>query len=80
MSCQNFDDNLGLKVIAVVFDRYDNLQSIKQLERQCRGDEKGPSYTITSSRAVPNFKQFMRKSSNKAALCTFISNFIRGQS
>ena len=52
-----FDDNIGVEVIAVVFDRYDNPQSIKQLERLCRGDEKGPSYTITSSRAVPNFRQ-----------------------
>jgi len=67
---------MGVEAIAVVFDRYDQLQSIKQLERQLRGDERGPTFAIKGGRTVPNYRQFMRKSVYKAALAVFTSTFV----
>ena len=65
----------GVEVIVMVFDRYDNGQSIKQIERRRRGDKNKASYIINGNNTVPNYRKFMANSGNKASLASFISEY-----
>lgn len=61
----------------MVFDRYENPQSIKVLERQRRGATDGrPTHVITGNTNVPNYRKYLTSSGNKTALCIFVSNYI----
>ena len=44
---------LAISAIVLLFDRYDNLLSIKHMERQHSGDEQRASHVITENRQVP---------------------------
>ncbi|KAL7380780.1 hypothetical protein ABVT39_023998 [Epinephelus coioides] len=66
-----------IKCVVMVFDRYDNPQSIKDMERQRRGATDGrPTHVITGNTKVPNYRNYLRSSGNKTALCIFVSNYI----
>ena len=67
-----------INCVAIVFDRYDHQNSIKDLERQRRGIiQTGRStHVITGKSNVPNYRKYLRISGNKAALCSFVSNYI----
>ena len=55
-----FGNGLGISCISIIFDRYDNAQSIKQSERLRRCTlEMGPSYIIKGSLTVPNYRKFL---------------------
>ena len=71
-----FGNGLGISCISIIFDRYDNAQSIKQSERLRRWAEIGPSYVIKGSRTVPNYRKFLLNVENKAALAAFVSEYI----
>lgn len=66
-----------IKCTVMVFDRYDNPQSIKDMERQGRVATDGrPTHVITGNTKVPNYRNCLRSSGNKTALCIFVSNYI----
>jgi len=70
-------EDLGIDVVTVVFDRYDKDDSIKQMERRRRGaGETTPSHQITGLREVPNYRLFLKGSANKAALSAFVCESI----
>ncbi|KAJ4936043.1 hypothetical protein JOQ06_017567 [Pogonophryne albipinna] len=64
--------------VALVFDRYDHPHSIKDLERQRRGTIQASrsTHVITAKAKVPNYRKYLKVSGNKAALCSFVSNYI----
>ncbi len=70
------DGSLSVGAIAIAFDRYDIPNSIKQLERQRRGEESGATFDIKGGRTVPNYRKFLKNSANKASLAVFVSEFI----
>ena len=65
------------KTVVYIFDRYDVKLSIKQMERQRRGNSEAPVYKISAGRNVPNYKLFMKNNKNKAQLANFVSNYVR---
>ena len=65
----------GTMNVTIVFDRYDVADSIKLEERNRRGSE-STTYAVLAKRSVPNYRRFLRNSSNKAALALFLSNFL----
>ena len=67
-----FQNNLNIRVIAIIFDRYDNPKSIKHIERQRRGNELRPIYVFNGGHTVPNYRKFLNNSGNKAALALFL--------
>lgn len=68
--------NMGVISVTLIFDIY-YCASIKQMERQRRvGDETTPNYVINGSRKVPNYRKFMKNTTNKAALVEFLCIFI----
>ncbi|KAL8601861.1 hypothetical protein ACOMHN_020596 [Nucella lapillus] len=70
-------EDLGIDVVTVVFDRYDKDDSINQIERRRRGaGETTPSHQITDLREVPNYRLFLKGSANKAALSAFVCESI----
>lgn len=71
-----FASDLAIVAIVFVFDRYDNPNSVKQMERERRGDEQRASHIIKGNRQVPNYRKFMRTSANKTALATFLSEYL----
>ena len=71
------DSALGVSDVAVVFDRYDKEDSIKAMERNRRGGgEILSSHIISGTRTVPNYKQFLKSSGNKASIAAFISIYV----
>ena len=64
--------------VAMVFDRYDHPNSIKQQERQRRGavGDAGPTHVISGHTKVPNYRRYLSRSGNKALLSAFVSNYI----
>jgi len=70
--------NSDVDVVALVFDRYDVDLSIKTGERQCRGTnpESASTYQIIGNRPVPNYRQFLNGSGNKAALDDFVMRYV----
>ena len=71
------DDTLGVSDVAVVFDRYDKENSIKSMERSRRGGgEIVSSHIISGNRVVPNYKQSLRSTGNKASISAFISKYV----
>ncbi|MGH0154893.1 UNVERIFIED_CONTAM: hypothetical protein FKN15_028294 [Acipenser sinensis] len=72
--------NYFCDVVTVVFDRYDQENSIKRMERERRGaGETTPSHQIFGARIVPNYKLFLKCSANKAALAEFVSKYLASQ-
>jgi len=69
---------LGVAVVVLVFDRYDKHNSIKQFERTRTGGSSGSPQThaITGKRTVPNYRSFMKKYANKAALAHFTCSYL----
>lgn len=69
----HFSDKLIMKniifllreTVVYIFDRYDIKQSIKQMERQRRGNSEAPVYKISASSDVPNYKLFMKNDKKK---------------
>ena len=70
----NIDQNIC--VITVVFDRYDNEMSIKNMERQRRGGSGSVAYQVSGKRNVPNYRLFLKSEANKAALAEFVSEYL----
>ena len=71
------DSALGVFDVVVVFDRYDKEDSIKAMERNRRGGgEILSSHIISGTRTVPNYKQFLKSSGNKASIASFISIYV----
>ncbi|KAF3841434.1 hypothetical protein F7725_007296, partial [Dissostichus mawsoni] len=64
--------------VAMVFDRYDHPNSIKQQERQRRGavGDAGPTHVISGHTKLPNYRRYLSRSGNKALLSVFVSNYI----
>lgn len=68
---------LELSSVTVVFDRYDNVSSIKAAERERRNtSSEVPVYQIQGNRKVPNYRKFLQGSSNKASLAEHISDYV----
>lgn len=71
------DDTLCVSDVALVFDRYDKENSIKSMERKRRGGgEIVSSHIISGNRAVPNYKQFLKSTGNKASIAVFICYYV----
>ena len=81
--------NMAVSSVTIVFDRYDNQNSIKALERErCMAESttvnkdtyiyihKVPCYVIQGGQNVPNYRKFLQNASNKSALAEFISRYI----
>ncbi|KAG0719948.1 hypothetical protein GWK47_049442 [Chionoecetes opilio] len=69
------DPSIG--VVTLVFDRYDREQSIKSTERHRRGMlDSGFNYQIQGNRDVPNYRNFLKTSTNKASIASFICQYI----
>ena len=78
-----FNGDLGINMVVVVFDRYDQPHSIKNQERLRRGTTgTGPavSHVITGSRTVPNYRSFLNSAGNKASLAAFVCDFLLAKS
>jgi hypothetical protein len=75
---KNSDMDPSIDVVTLVFDRYDREHSIKSTERQRRGMlSSGLNvYQIQGNRDVPNYRNFLKSSANKASLAAFISRYI----
>ena len=67
-----------VKEIHFVGDRYDfsSDKSIKTDERILRGSISTPQFVPAENVCIPNWKQFMKSSNNKASLLYFISRTI----
>ena len=72
--------DLCVEAIAIVFDRYDDANSVKQSERNRRGDDFQTTHVIKGSQKVPSYRKFMKSSGNKAALAAFVCDFIESES
>ena len=67
----------GSLKIASVFDSYDYENSIKLMERERHtSGEAGPKYAIQGECQVPNYRKFLRNSTNKAVLAEFLCNYL----
>ncbi|CAG9817169.1 unnamed protein product [Phaedon cochleariae] len=60
--------------VFLVFDRYDIKDSIKDMER--RGHHNLGIFSITGSRPVPNYRNFLKSTPNKMALIRFLSQYL----
>ena len=68
---------LAVTSVTLVFDRYDNPDSIKQMERaRLEAGETTPTYVIQGSNKVPNYRNFLKSYKNKATLVEFLCNYI----
>ena len=61
-----------------VFDRYDHKESVKQSERDKRQacGPAGRQYQVISGRSVPPWRKFLNNHANKAALASFLCQYI----
>jgi hypothetical protein len=61
-----------------VYDRYDNMESVKQGERERRQDADPGSrqYQVISGRSIPSWQKFLNNPKNKAALIAFLCQYI----
>lgn len=71
-----FKKHNNCRRISIIFDRYDDKNSVKVFERQRRGQHNLGTYCIIGSRTVSNYKNFLRSTANKMALIKFVSNKI----
>ncbi len=56
----HFTRNATISTVTVVFDRYDNENSLKVAERQRRaGQSDAPVYMVSGGRVVPNYRRFL---------------------
>ncbi len=79
---ENYTDKLfGLlskaDTVVDVWDQYSSPNSVKQMERDRRGDTGGREYQVIEGRAVPKWQKFLAVSSNKASLSHFIGEFLQ---
>lgn len=75
--CSLLASTQGVKSVTLVFERYDVPLSIKQHERECRtGGESTPRYVIDGQRTVPNYRKFLKNTTNKLALSNFLCNYL----
>ena len=72
----SFSQNQGVDSVAIVFDRYDQALSLKAAERRRRGETQQAGFAIQGNRQVPNYREFLKVSGNKAALAGFVSEHI----
>lgn len=71
------NQNPNAHCVTIVYDRYDNSQSIKCFERERRGNtSNSKTHHITGTGNVPNYRLYLQSCGNKAALCLFVSNYI----
>ena len=71
------DLTLSVSDVSILFDRDDKYDSIKAMERSRRGGgEILSSHIISGARTVPNYKQFLKSSGNKASITAFISLYV----
>ena len=70
--------NSDVDAVTLEFDRYDVDLSIKAGERQrrCANPESASTYQIMRNRPVPNYRQFLKGSGNKAALADFVTRYV----
>lgn len=62
--------------VAICFDRYDNVDSIKTQERERRSKTLEGIYSVKGSRAIqPNLCKFLQNSVNKTNLSDFVCNY-----
>jgi len=74
---KNSDMDPSIDVVTLVFDRYDREHSIKSTERHRRGMmDSGFNYQIQGNRDVPNYRNFLKTSTNKGSLASFICQYI----
>ena len=74
---KNSDTDPSIDVVTLVFDRYDREHSIKSTEQHRRGMmDSGFNYQIQGNRDVPNYRNFLKSSTNKASLASFICQYI----
>lgn len=74
---KNSDMDPSIDVVTLVFDRYDREQSIKSTERHRRGMmDSGFNYQIQENRDVPNYRNFLKTSTKKASLASFMCQYI----
>lgn len=71
-----FTDNPDCCTVSIIFDRYDIDDSIKSAERQRRGQHNIGTYSIISTRKVPNYREFLKSTSNKMALIKFVTQYL----
>ena len=75
--CMLLTGSLKIASVTLVFDQYDNENSIEMMEREwCTSREAGPKYAIQGGRQVHNYQKFLRNSTNKAALAEFLCNYL----
>lgn len=67
---------MGVQVVVLLFDRYDTPNSIKCQKRILRGADESASHLTTANQVLPHCQNFLKSSSNKAALAVFIFEFI----
>ncbi|CAG9814162.1 unnamed protein product [Phaedon cochleariae] len=60
--------------VFLVFDKYDIKDSIKDMER--RGHHNLGIFSITGSRPVPNYRNFLKSTPNKMTLIKFLSQYL----
>ena len=58
-----------------VFDWYDNKDSVKEERRRCSGGA-DKQYDVFGGRNMPPWKLFLSTNENKAALASFLCNYI----
>lgn len=75
-----FKENPICNKISIVFDRYDIANSIKSAERQRRGQHTIGTYSIISSRKVPNYRDFLKSTCNKMSLIRFLTQHLSNSS
>lgn len=73
----HFTRNATISTVTVVFDRYDNENSLKVAERQRRaGQSDAPVYMVSGGRVVPNYRRFLSNTQNKSSLADFVSGYV----
>ena len=70
------NSKIGIELVALVFDKYFP-NSVKDFERDRRtAGESAPSYIVSGTRVVPNYRRCFSNTSNKSALIVFVSSYI----
>lgn len=66
------------QVVVDVFDRYDDPDSVKAMERELRAGNLayGKVYTVNASSRVPPWRKFLAVNQNKKSLNLFLSNYV----
>jgi hypothetical protein len=71
------NSSIDISQVTIIFDRYDHAFSIKSDERSRGGVTNSVAmHDIQGSRQVPNYRQFLKNSGNKADLANFICQHV----